>query len=1102
MSDQGHQGNYDGDLLPEPHLFSSPPPDNIIRNSYEDAIPVDSNEDEDEKMKSDGEHKREKTRSQSITSDTGIILDLEPKKKTILHRMMPAFMINKLVQESNSNKAAKQKQRRQQEPSRNSDGPDNLLPGQTRVQVSTNPIDNREIKGDSESEVEIVISSDSDSLSDSQVHVGGAESRDESDEESDTNDILSVYQRPNSQKLHMSGVIDLTNDHHSDSDGALPASAYTRRYKPIRRKGGAGRLRDPSAIDYMLARSSTAERNRRSSADPTSTFHRKRSKFTHDIVTGGARKIGHERQTLLSFPTNTKKEHRRSTKQQSGKQPKASGSHEDPEGEAIFDEWTGNGSDHEENRVVPVDRPTRRERKKMKQKRVKELGVYTFRPENRVITSGRRPGPVYITVDLEDEEFHKSLLPPSAGPSRKVHWSNHYKPPLVVRKLKPLDNRAASGEASSSKSSTSRVEMASDLGIPILHPGRSFGTSTYIKKGWLYELVKVGDGTQNAPMISSISLLNFYFDVDMGVEKLCSMLPKFCEDLLEFATGLPDPDSEVARMQWTSAMRIISQLTSWYLKIAGSEEAMALSNTVQTEFSRLVNQIEQTSVTFVDIPVLSVCWFLVEISARVRHHPNPSPAANLEKIFKDSSSLLMRLLLQYGLNKTMQPLVDDVELDGTSVAHYSAELWVCLIHLLSVFLDEINKPKEHPFWTQLQEILVGRAETHKTGNPYGDSEDAWLTIYSVCALSQFSVHGMTVGQPHLPACWDVVLFGLQRIHLGKVPEDGNKTSQKYDNYLALIVNRCFHLWDRYKWSLKDSRSLFNQLGEIFRHRKFANLLHEKYEYPNFFRDTDWERLSSHNSNETAYTLYLKLIVQAIQELYATGRPWRQLLSLLIPMGTVPFSENPTGKEMSMFYNRMAALAVASDLDRSSLNERVEKARSYVDFSQVGYRLRLAVIRGMRNWGCLLVQRKMNIGAFADWIEEIAQILGRELTKCPDSNDSVHQSGGKSNRSELERLLSSLFGSVRKIIQYCAQYTCYPESSFLSESFTYVFMLCLTIFRRESEACLRPKDAGFQCPCWSGRQRIYSPYERVPRCTFKSTTTTPSTPFARASTDSR
>jgi hypothetical protein len=131
--------------------------------------------------------------------------------------------------------------------------------------------------------------------------------------------------------------------------------------------------------------------------------------------------------------------------------------------------------------------------------------------------------------------------------------------------------------------------------------------------------------------------------------------------------------------------------------------------------------------------------------------------------------------------------------------------------------------------------------------------------------------------------------------------------------------------------------MFNQISEIFRSRNFANLRFEDDKLPKFFKHTDWSLLESHDSTDTVLSIFLKLIMSADRDEVNVGRKsakLKKLLSLAVPLRSLSFPTNrpPSGRELSMFYNRLSAIALALYLDPSDHDDRINKARHYVDFT--------------------------------------------------------------------------------------------------------------------------------------------------------------------------
>ncbi|KAF8972633.1 Mus7/MMS22 family-domain-containing protein [Flammula alnicola] len=1048
MYDQNnlHPVNDDVLTLDEP---PSPSMD-VLEGSRETTIRIES----DEELSAD---------------NSEIVIDLLPSEERCLERTMPKSMIRQLAVKDAAPVTSKKTKRRVR-PTASSDndheGP--LLPGQTRVQKSANPKDVRDIKGDSESEMEI--DQDSDSFSADSSRPAGRHVRHNSDSDSDVVEILKSYRQPKHLQV---------NDLVKEEDGFWSEDTFDdediqenffpdEETRKSRTNGQITRLQDESMIDWMLTRSRTIGGPRREHKLSRSNHRQARSsssKFKFDVTTRGARGHGHMRQTLLSFDKDG------ATKKRKHRPESGSATAETGRGRAGPSRRTSAGENHsfldsdsdsqaEDSDNVQViegekdhgqKKFTWKEKKKARRERARRNGVWCNPSNGQAITTGITRA--YVTVDVEDEGFHLALAPGPLTQAQRDHWSKSFRPPPPPKanRKSRLEKRDDHGEEVHDEVKKSpRSDLSSDLNIPLLHAGKSFGDSTYISKGWLYELINVASTAQDPVLPPPTTLLGFSLDPAMGLEGFCLLLPRISDSLFEFATGLPDPDDETLKTQWIALTHYVSQLVSWYLKDGEEKESITLRKAVEKEVSRLVEQVEKHSFTFIDAPVLVLGWFAVEMSARFgRQIQPPSATEIMTRPLKGSSILLINLLLQFGLRKTMDPLQNGSDLDGTMESHYAAELWVCLIHVLSNCSpkDGTSKQKIHPFWSILLEVIHLRTQKDNLMTPFHASEDTWFTVFSLCALSQFSQHGMTVGQPRLPACWDSVVFALKRIRLTVNNTDtDDSVARQRDKYVAMVTVRCMHLRERWQWKLDGASAMFNALADIFRSRKFANLLHEvdNSDFPEFFRLANWDLLKSYDPKDTAYTVFLKLIVQAAREdaSYNEQKPSpkvKKLLSLAVPLGSLSFSKATSSNkhDLSMFYNRLSAVAIAVDLDISEYDDRTLKARNYIPFANADVTMRCAVIRGVTRWSILMIARGVKLKAMLDWIEEITKVVEMELKKYSSSEPASSQTSNATDparvkeKGRLVLFTNILLGSVRQIIESYVKFARYPEPALLA-----------------------------------------------------------------------
>jgi hypothetical protein len=293
---------------------------------------------------------------------------------------------------------------------------------------------------------------------------------------------------------------------------------------------------------------------------------------------------------------------------------------------------------------------------------------------------------------------------------------------------------------------------------------------------------------------------------------------------------------------------------------------------------------------------------------------------------------------------------------------------------------------------------------------------------------------MTTSSCRLPASWELVAFALKQIRLAADPEADKGLSErildKRDEYIWLIASRCFILCNRWHWRIDDTSMMFAQLANIFRSRKFANLRREASDFPSFMLENDLQLLSQYKPSDTAFELFLKLIVQALNDYHpdddsdarrTASSKLKRLLALVMPVGSVPFTkvQPPTAHELSMLYNRLSAVAVAIYLEStpSSVQERLTHARRYVNFRDADDTTRVACIRGMMHFAIIMRYRRLPLDEVLSWLAEMTDVLVdeyRDLDASAKKMNGVQPSNIAKQRAVFS--IQVLLGSVRRIIE--------------------------------------------------------------------------------------
>ncbi|PPQ65769.1 hypothetical protein CVT26_000370 [Gymnopilus dilepis] len=947
---------------------------------------------------------------------------VDPERLRILRKMWPETMVIEYLESLKKAANEKKKKRALQAVKANSDsGP--LRPGQSRVRQASRPRDSSEIRKLADPESDVDNNTD---LEDDNSHSNVAlppSSADEG-ESSDVDDILTTYGRapPRAPSPDIQ-VIDV--DALEDADSETEDIQFVNLQR-IQNKGAATRFREPSMIDYMLAGPSTFKASKDKS-----------SRFRLDIMTKDARGFGRGRQTLLSFKNHGKGKEKdsRPKAQKEARRPK-------PNGPVPS---SSNSRARLEERQAEKDSRRKQlswkaKKKKERIKLQKKMGVWTKQSDGRIERKT-----AFVTLDLEDEGLHQALAPSSRSiPPRKATRQ------ILPGRANVLDVSVRSGEdeptaphpvvVAEGERRRRLEDIPTDFGLDLPHSGKAFAADSYIRQGWLHHLTKIHNLQSVQP--TSVTMFGINLECTVSVEDFSSTLSRICNAFYDFATSLPGPDDEKFCWDLSKPIHLLSQALSWYLQHGTDQEREFLRTSIESEVNQLVGKIRALTLDALEMPILSICWFLIELSATASPYPIAlSPDGRPTGLLNEVIPLLTSFLLRCDLKQVMRPFEHDPQPRDSLHADFVAELWVRLIHLSGYCspVDGAFKPKNHPFWIILMDALDLRMQFVDTmSSSFETSELIWHTIWAMCTLAHFSVFGMTVKQSSLPACWDIVVFALKRIRLTQLPQESCLTTKgamiacAVDRYVALLVQRCFLMRYRWGWSLTNAVTMFNHTVEIFRSRKFANLLHEPDDYPKFFLEQNWDLLSVYDDQDIAYIMFLKLVHQAILEdpQYKEGQlppKVKKLISMAVPMSSLPFSKtNPPPKisDLAMYYNRIAALAIVGDLEKGDCRERISAARRYISFSTADNDSRLAAMRGMSYWARLMVSRGVSLEAMGEWIAEMAIVIKSEFT-------AASQKANKSAIDDALLLVESLLNQVRKIFESCAKKLRYPDAVLIS-----------------------------------------------------------------------
>ncbi|CAL1712168.1 unnamed protein product [Somion occarium] len=1007
-----------------------------------------------------GQSSEEEDEGGSSSSSDHELSKKERKRLKILKRMMPPRLIQKYIK--GTDRPRRDSAERSASPSRDYSDDDSdrpLLPGQSRIRRAANPPSMHHIRGDSESsDIEIPDGDIRRSLSGS-PSPSPLPSQD-SGSESDVGDYVG-------RARHTINLLSSESEHDDvesvntfdEPRGEEWVSGSSRQQNVY-----SGEAREGDLIDRMLSRSrvSGPKKAKRPRTKKRSTGQPKLSRNAVDLVVGGSKRYGKGHQTRLPFARQP------SSKKSIRLERHAAAA--DTEILEISDDERGDAFQHH---VDPQTVTDVLKRKALKNTRIVKnaAGVFVLPSNAKHLTSGRSHQP--YTIDTEMEAISRTTV---AFPNRgDRHPSSSRKrrpkPPATGSEL-PLDliwQRIVDPKASSPAPQEHRgkdqhrpnedvlhhVEI--DCGVQVLPSGLVFGGKTYLGKGRLQELFTGPTVSQDEARPMPCIVFDFHItsfasahDFQDAIEGLVSKLVK----------TISDPSKSISSEdyhEWQKAFLTATQHITWFLTHSDAEDIASLRLEIDEDLRRISTVVEEhyavrSDLSLLNLLVFEAQWFDLELAWRCRGLGDTAsgddPTSALHHV-----KALVKHLFAFGLDRPMKA-ISTLGVDDSNDVYRIAELWIAVMNLIGHWNSPASAPHAIPsFWHIVLESARAMDFHRFASYNIAISELLWRTIFQLCSLSQFSVHGMSTSTPKLPASWPFVTFALEQIRLEAHTEPDKQLTRrslrKGDSYIRLLVSRCMLLNKRWHWKLDDASVLFNRLSTIFKSRRFANLTDEKSDFPSFLRQNKLEFLSEHRNSDSAFTLFLKLVVQAavqanpeVQEPQQRRLPMtvKKILQLAVPVGSVPFTKTspPTEGELAMLYNRFSAIAIAIYLEPTVSNTkyRLALARRYVNFGNADRETRRACIRAFMQLCILLRHLSLPLNDILDWLAEMTNSLIQEYRDF--GHPPVAGTNGSSwnpSRESTIICVGLILGAVRKIIEIPAmesgvESTPYPDPALL------------------------------------------------------------------------
>ena len=1003
---------------------------------------------EDDELKSDSDQNEGAAGNDATDESESDEEELDRRRLKALRRMMPAFMIKKMfgVQPPPQTKASPRRRSiSTASPAESSDDEGPLVPGRSKVIRRPNttqaPI---QIKGDSES-------SEEDSSRDAKNHT--------------------IVLSSDSEAFGVDS--ERSDDHEGESDNGHPGDLFDEdalgRYQPTRKR--------EDLIDRMLSRT------RNDGSRKTRKKHR-RSGRTHSGSEPAAklRKSGLD----VNIPSSRSRIGGRQTRLPFSSIP-TDQDHDYHVDQGNFVDISAD--EHDEHSVpgeIQLDEVVIEQPKKLTKKQRREAALrkqlFTVNAGHKAVGNGRKKG--FIQIDIEDEAFRAALAPVRPRPERteqaprrifkksdsgtrstaakvtkrqvslkqtSLHDFPHHDDGVLVDvdRLSYGDDHHVLGEQQAwqdDEATQGITKLTVDFGISAVPPGVRFGPSTYLGKYQLHDLITSinGEGETRAPLPYS-DLDNINLRSDMTPDQLSEALDVTVNVLYEWLNA-DNPEEEsvetmVSKPKRHDALMFALSETCIWIFVHSDEMGRKQLQLAMSDFFRRLRECIQDSIAKLDMrrrlsstKIFSVLWFNANLSSRW-FVTNKRINLGVSDSWTNAVELLIDHLMDFDLQKVLEDIHQAGDLiEGDTVQVRVAELWICLIHFLPFMSTamEGTVQQDQVFWTFVQRALK---ELELNGRPdLENSEFQWKLLFGLSALGQFTRNGIATTSNNLSASWEVVATALDSIKLVHTLADDKlpfTALRKRDHYVRMVVARCYLLGTRWQWSMRDAYVMFNKLVEIFKSRKFGNLLSEESDFPAFLRYSNLQMLTELRKSDSAFGLFLKLVVLAgrckdcgSELVQRVNARLRKLLSLTVPLSGVPFNRvsPPLGQELSMLYNRFSSIIVAIYLEPTAINlrSRLVQARRYVIFSEADWKSRQACIRALMYTAILSRYLELPLDEPLAWLEEMVDALLRDYDeaekalKVPGNKLAANTASDSKNKIVLT--IQLLLGCVRKILE--------------------------------------------------------------------------------------
>ncbi|GAA5862088.1 hypothetical protein JCM3774_006171 [Rhodotorula dairenensis] len=385
---------------------------------------------------------------------------------------------------------------------------------------------------------------------------------------------------------------------------------------------------------------------------------------------------------------------------------------------------------------------------------------------------------------------------------------------------------------------------------------------------------------------------------------------------------------------------------------------------------------------------LELAWYQIDLTLRSHRRGTGPPRDRLDAQVRHA----VRLLVRHGLERSVRSL-KAASVAQTVVSDPSIEIWLGMIALATLKGPWTAAGLDaNGLWeTVLDQTEASLSEQARKGPVRG--EVLSYTAVLLSAVSQFTPAGMSTATPRLPAYWPVVLKTLDSISPNALAKSDSSLSStaisRRDRYVWTLFARCLNFIERWDWRIDVKDDLPTRLFDLLSARRLADLTNETAgDFPAFLQDiVDFEHVSLDPTQDTAFTIFLKIVIRACGALPTTtdaerrkrGAQLTRLFLRLTPM--VSSSWNRQSLELahgsSVLTNHLALHLAFAVLHPPAAPQRLDHARRLAVFADVGEEARRTCIRGALYFGLAFRHCDLSIAPVVSWIAEMVTVLKSE-----------------------------------------------------------------------------------------------------------------------------